>query len=248
MEFSRWEPVYELILADFGFDRADDEAARDELADRMDRAGRVDADRLADLSGATVAVAGAGPSLESTADAAAAADAVVAAGDAIERLPAAGVGVDLGVTDLDSAPGSAARLTREGVPVAVHAHGDNRRAIREWLPECDAGHVLPTTQAAPRGPVVNHGGFTDGDRAAFLADAFGAAALRFPGWDLDDASVGPAKRRKLRWAERLLAWLERCRGERFGVLDGRRGPARGADAPDGADADDGTGGGTGPGP
>jgi uncharacterized Rossmann fold enzyme len=30
------------------------------------------------------------------------------------------------------------------------------------------------------------------------------------------------KRRKLAWAERLLYWLERRRGERFSVLDGRR--------------------------
>ncbi|MFB6281638.1 MAG: 6-hydroxymethylpterin diphosphokinase MptE-like protein [Haloferacaceae archaeon] len=236
MEFSRWEPVYEVILADFGFDRAADEAARDDLAERT---GRFDPDRLSGLTGATVAVAGAGPSLEATAGVAAAADVVVAAGGAVERLPAAGVGVDLAVTDLDSAPAAAARLTREGVPVAVHAHGDNRPALREWVPRCDAEFLLPTTQAEPRGPVVNHGGFTDGDRAAFLADAFGAGALRFPGWDLDDPGVGATKRRKLRWAERLLAWLERRRGERFAPLDGRRGPAGNGDgdAGDGADRD-----------
>jgi uncharacterized Rossmann fold enzyme len=223
MEFSRWEPVYELLLADFGFDRAADEAARDDLAQR---AVPFDPERLSGLDGATVAVAGDGPSLEATADVAADADAVLAAGGAASRLSAVGVGVDLAVTDLDSAPATAARLTREGVPVAVHAHGDNRPALREWLPRCDLEHVLPTTQAEPRGPVVNHGGFTDGDRAAFLADAFGAATLRFPGWDLDDPDVGPVKRAKLRWAERLLAWLERCRGERFSLLDGRRGPER----------------------
>jgi hypothetical protein len=35
--------------------------------------------------------------------------------------------------------------------------------------------------------------------------------------------VGAEKHRKLVWAERLLHWLERRRGERFSVLDGRRG-------------------------
>ncbi|MFB6302894.1 MAG: 6-hydroxymethylpterin diphosphokinase MptE-like protein [Haloferacaceae archaeon] len=236
MEFSRWEPVYELILADLGFGRAADEAARDALAERTER---FDPDRLSAMRGATVAVAGAGPSLEATADAAAGADVVVAAGAAIERLPAVGVGVDLGVTDLDSNPGTVARLTREGVPVAIHAHGDNRARIGKWLPRCDPAFVLPTTQAAPRGPVVNHGGFTDGDRAAFLADAFGADGLRFPGWDLADPDVGPMKREKLRWAERLLAWLERQRGERFAVLDGRRGPERFGGGGDGSCGDDG---------
>ncbi|MFB6157234.1 MAG: 6-hydroxymethylpterin diphosphokinase MptE-like protein [Haloferacaceae archaeon] len=223
MEFSRWEPVYELILADFGYDRAADERARDLLAERADP---FDPARLAALDGAAVAVAGAGPSLEATADRAAAADAVVAASTAADRLRDAGVGVDLVVTDLDKHPRTVADLTAEGVPVAVHAHGDNVGLLREWLPECDRANVLPTTQAAPRGPAVNHGGFTDGDRAAFLADALGAASLAFPGWDLADPSVGPAKREKLRWAERLLAWLERRRGDRFSLLDGRRGAER----------------------
>ena len=230
MEFSRWEPVYELILADFGFDRAADEAARDDLAEY---AVPFDPDRLSALADATVAVAGAGPSLESTADVAAAADVVVAAGTAADRLPAVGVDVDLAVSDLDKNPGTVAGLTREGVPAAVHAHGDNRAALREWLPRCDPEHVLATTQAAPRPPVVNHGGFTDGDRAAFLADAFGARQLRFPGWNLDDPNVGPVKREKLRWAERLLAWLERRRGDRFALLDGRRGAERFGEGSDG---------------
>jgi uncharacterized Rossmann fold enzyme len=83
-------------------------------------------------------------------------------------------------------------------------------------------NVLATTQAAPRGAVGNHGGFTDGDRAAFLADAAGAERLVFAGWDFDDPSVAPVKLKKLRWAERLLFVLERRRDETFSVLDGRR--------------------------
>jgi hypothetical protein len=133
-----------------------------------------------------------------------------------------GVEIDLLVTDLDKTPATARDLTREGVPVAAHAHGDNVPAVREWVPQFEGEHVLPTTQAEPVGPVVNYGGFTDGDRGAFLADAFGAETLVFPGWDFDDQSVGEAKARKLDWAERLLGWLERRRGERFAVLDGRR--------------------------
>ncbi|MFC6736148.1 hypothetical protein ACFQEQ_07845, partial [Halolamina salina] len=70
--------------------------------------------------------------------------------------------------------------------------------------------------------VRNFGGFTDGDRDAFLADALGAGELRFVGWQFDDPDVGELKARKLHWAERLLYWLETRRGERFVVLDGRR--------------------------
>ena len=126
------------------------------------------------------------------------------------------------VTDLDKSPDTARKLTHEGIPVAVHAHGDNVPAVEEWVPQFDSDHVLPTTQAEPRDPVRNYGGFTDGDRAAFLVDAFDAAELVFPGWDFDDTTLTATKRKKLHWAERLLHWLERRRDDRFSVLDERR--------------------------
>lgn len=226
MDYETWSPVYRELLADFGFDAASDERARDELADLTTA---FDPDRL-DATGKSVAIAGAGPSLvesdhpdrEAELARAREADAVFAASTAAATLRDAGVAVDCMVTDLDGAPGTARELTREGAPVAVHAHGDNVPAVREWVPELDADHVLATTQARPVAHVRNFGGFTDGDRAAFLADRMGAAELRFVGWAFDDPDVGPVKAKKLGWAERLLGWLERRRGERFAVLDGRR--------------------------
>jgi len=219
MNYGTWRPVYERILADFGYDRSADERARDRLGTLV---SPFEESRLDRIDGATVAVAGAGPSLATETRIAADADVVIAASTAADRLCEAGVAVDLMVTDLDKIPATARELTREGVPVAVHAHGDNVPAVGEWVPQFDSDHVLPTTQAEPHGPVRNYGGFTDGDRGAFLADDFGAAELRFPGWDFDDDTVDPVKKRKLRWAERLLHWLERRRDERFAVLDGRR--------------------------
>jgi hypothetical protein len=227
MEFSEWEPIYRAILADFGFDRAADEHARDVLADLLSDAALPAPMGLLDgLSESTVAVVGAAPSLAAELEGGAAAvdeaDAVVAASTAADVCRAAGVSVDVMVTDLDKNNETALAVSREGTPVAAHAHGDNLAAVREWIPRFEAETLVPTTQAAPVGPVVNAGGFTDGDRAAFLADAAGADALRFVGWDFDDPDVDGMKRRKLDWAERLLHWLERRRGERFAVLDGRR--------------------------
>ncbi|WP_232702018.1 6-hydroxymethylpterin diphosphokinase MptE-like protein [Halobacterium wangiae] len=218
MEFDDWEPVYETILADFGYPRAADERARDVLAEYVDQ---FDVSRL-DCAGERVAIAGGAPALADETDVAATADRVFAASTAVDVLADAGVDVDVMVTDLDKNPGTARRLTEAGVPVAAHAHGDNVPAVREHVPTFDADHVLGTTQAEPAGPVRNFGGFTDGDRAAFLADHCGAAELVFPGWDFEDPDVGPEKAKKLAWAERLLYWLESRRGERFGVLDGRR--------------------------
>ncbi|WP_280585268.1 6-hydroxymethylpterin diphosphokinase MptE-like protein [Halorubrum sp. Boch-26] len=222
MNFPTFEPMYEAILADFGFDRAADERAR---AVAAGLATPFPLDRLGDWRGATVAVAGAAPRLADDIDLARDSDVVVAASTAVDVLRDRGVAVDCMVTDLDKNPETAAALTREGVPVAAHAHGDNVPAVREWLPRFADEWTLATTQAAPTGPVVNPGGFTDGDRAAFLADQVGAGRLVFPGWEFDDPNVNPMKARKLDWAARLLRWLERRRGERFGVLDGRRAEA-----------------------
>lgn len=223
MNFQTWEPIYEAILDDFGFERAADERARDVFVGmlRATDSELFDVETLA-FSGQTVAVAGAGPSLADDHDVAREADAVVAASSAARTLRADGVDVDCMVTDLDGTPETAIRLTTYGTPVVIHAHGDNNRAIQEYVPQCQLSSVVATTQAAPAPPLRNFGGFTDGDRAAFLADHFGASRLVFPGWDFDDPAVTPMKRRKLTWAERLLYWLERRRDERFAILDGRR--------------------------
>ncbi len=218
MEFADWAPVYEEILADFGFGRAADERARDVLAEYAEP---FDLTRL-DCTGQRVAIAGGAASLADETTMAGDADVVFAASTAVDVLDDAGVGVDLMVTDLDKNPDTARQLTQTGTPVAAHAHGDNIPAVREHVPAFDLAHVLATTQAEPVDAVYNFGGFTDGDRAAFLADHLGAAELVFPGWNFEDPSVSEQKAEKLEWAERLLSWLERRRGDQFSVLDGRR--------------------------
>ena len=221
MEFEQWEPVYEAILADFGYGRAGDKRARDRLAELLDSS--FDPGAL-DWRGQTVAIAGGADSIaeESERQLAADADVVVAASIAADRLRDHEIAVDCMVTDLDKNPETVVELTTAGTPVAVHAHGDNEAALDEWVPKLDHEFVLPTTQAAPADGVRNFGGFTDGDRAAFLADARGAAELVFPGWTFDDPTVDAEKAHKLRWAERLLYWLEHRREQQFTVLDGRR--------------------------
>lgn len=218
MEYDDWSPIYDAILADFGFDRAADEHARDVIAEY---ATPFDMSRL-DVAGRTVAIAGGADTLTDETEVAADADVVFAASTAADILDHAGVPVDLLVTDLDKNPDTVRRYTHDGIPVAAHAHGDNIPLVREWVPRFDADYVLATTQCEPVDSVYNYGGFTDGDRAAYLADAFGAAELRFPGWDFDDPSVDGMKAQKLAWAERLLHLLETRRGDRFPVLDGRR--------------------------
>ena len=216
-----WEPVYEIILREFGFSRAADEAARDDLENILEGGG-LRPDDLPDARNRTVAIVGAGPNLGDELERAAEADLVFAASTASEKLLTAGIEVTIHDTDIDKDETVVRELVARNRPVAVHAHGDNTDALASIVPSLDPSCVFPTTQAAPIPGVANPGGFTDGDRAAFLADALGAESLVFPGWDFTDPSVSATKRRKLVWAERLLAWLEQRRDDRFSVLNGRR--------------------------
>lgn len=220
MDFEEWQPIYKRILLDFGYDPGDDIRARDVLAGFVTR---FDLDRLP-AGGKTVAIAGGASCLTEEVAVAEAADMVYAASTAADVLVEADVQVDLLVTDLDKNPETAIKFSQMGIPVALHAHGDNIPALRRHLPEFEIDHVLGTTQAAPTYRVRNFGGFTDGDRAAFLADHLGASKLVFPGWDFDDDTVGAEKRRKLVWAERLLFYLQERRNQAFDVLEGRRVP------------------------
>ena len=62
MNFDTWEPVYEAICADMGYDRTADERARDRLADLVAGTATLDVDP-ARFDGLTVAIAAPGPTL-----------------------------------------------------------------------------------------------------------------------------------------------------------------------------------------
>jgi uncharacterized Rossmann fold enzyme len=199
MNWREWEPLYREILADFGFDRSRDE----ESARRLDGLlkGRPAPDLRPLLAGRRVAVCGKGPSLDQSIGTLAPGEVVVSANGATTRLLARGVVPAVVVTDLDGPIEDLLEANRRGAAMVVHAHGDNM----ERLPAVALmERVLGTTQAEPFGSLRNFGGFTDGDRCVFLARAHGAASVRLLGFDFDDPSVGPVKRKKLEWARKLL--------------------------------------------
>lgn len=195
IEWAQWEPTYRAILADFGYDAKADEAARDELDALL--ADHIRAE-LPDLHGQDVVVLGGAP------------HASVPAGPLLvadpRTLPPRRP--DIIVTDLDGDVALQVALNALGVPVVVHAHGDNRPALAQHVPEL-RGPVAGSTQAAPRGRVHDWGGFTDGDRACCLAVALGASRLTLVGFDLEAPAPKPGrdpqlKARKLAWAQRII--------------------------------------------
>ncbi|MEE9593346.1 MAG: 6-hydroxymethylpterin diphosphokinase MptE-like protein, partial [Thermoplasmata archaeon] len=118
------------------------------------------------------------------------------------------------VTDLDGRVEDQLEAHRRGALIAIHAHGDNMEALRRWTASFGP-RTLGTTQAEPFEGIHNFGGFTDGDRAVYLADHFGAAEIRTVGFDFDRPNPKDqptdVKLRKLAWARRLLEDLGRRR-------------------------------------
>lgn len=124
------------------------------------------------------------------------------------------------VTDLDGDMNHIEAAARKGSILIIHAHGDNKEKINTWIPRLLKFHPIPTTQVEPTPPVANFGGFTDGDRAAFMAVECGCTTLALAGFDLgdvvghvskpdfsEDVIATPRKKAKLEIAAELLQVL-----------------------------------------
>ena len=199
MEFDEWEPYYLEILEHFGITQAEDERAARILASLLKKD---DCRLLSTLCrGETVTVCGNAPCLSLELDRIE--GRIFAADAASEVLRRSGIRPDAVFTDLDGATDDYLAMNNEGTIMVIHAHGDNIPQLLYWVP-LFCGPVVGTTQARPYPPLHNFGGFSDGDRAAFAADALLAERIQFVGFNLDDQDVEPMKRGKLQWARRLL--------------------------------------------
>jgi 2-amino-4-hydroxy-6-hydroxymethyldihydropteridine diphosphokinase len=197
--FEDWEPYYLRILGRLGFNRARDEEAALLLASLISRDDLPFLDGL--IRGRPATICGNGPNLTDQLDRIR--GTVIAADGAANRLSARGIRPGAIVTDLDGATDAFIRMNEAGTVIVVHAHGDNMPLLRSWVPRFP-GPLVGTTQARPFDGIHNFGGFTDGDRAVFLAHALGASGVSLAGFDLDDPDVDPMKREKLRIARELL--------------------------------------------
>lgn len=217
MEYSVWVERYRAIQAEFRFP-FDREVAAAEALERLlrpaDRLGALER-ATAPLRGRTAVVVGrapgAGPPPVWRLPPSGRAAAIVAADGATEACLEAGLVPTVIVTDLDGPVASEVTASGRGSLVVVHAHGDNVPALARWVPEFP-GALVGSWAGPPRPALLNVGGFTDGDRAAFLADAAGADPILLWGFDLDrveedDPVRRERKRSKLAWAGRLLAEL-----------------------------------------
>jgi len=138
----------------------------------------------------------------------------IAADGSVKKLLDNGIIPLMVVTDLDGDLKSIQKAAREGSLIIVHAHGDNIDRI-QGLVESIRGRVIGSTQVEPRPYVYNFGGFTDGDRAVFIARALGSRKVILAGFDFEKPSACETdfeknlwvKKLKLEVARRLLEYL-----------------------------------------
>src|SRR5256884_6411911 len=180
MEFEAWEPFYQEILKDFGFSREKDEAVAVEL-DKLLGGNRVPDSSLRKLiRGKEVTVAGNGPKVAQ--EIGEARGVLLTADEATSVALEKGLLPSILVTDLDGTVTDQVKANAEGAIAVIHGHGDNGPAVRQWAPRF-SGATMATTPSRPFSGLRNFGGFTDGDRAVFLADHFGAARIHLVGFD-----------------------------------------------------------------
>ena len=122
--------------------------------------------------------------------------------------------VALIVTDGDGTPHLEKALNK-GIPICLHAHGDNQESWTRILSIIDENQEVLLTHQTPFeiDGMYNPGGFTDGDRAVCIAFALGATEVELVGFSIDDvgqwSGVTDEKRKliKLKWMSKVLQIL-----------------------------------------
>jgi uncharacterized Rossmann fold enzyme len=208
MQFPEWEPIYAEILADLGFSREEDERSVRLLKSVTLNSDLADDDVLEDMIGRDATVFGDGPNLSEDLLSYGHIGTAICSGSAVGKVISAGIMPDIVVTDLDGDISSQLNASRMGALTLLHAHGDNTGLIQRYAHEF-RGPVILTTQSVPENTVSNFGGFTDGDRAVCLARHFGVVRILLLGFDFVNPSEKTGsdplmKRRKLRWAEKII--------------------------------------------
>ncbi|MHC1627827.1 MAG: 6-hydroxymethylpterin diphosphokinase MptE-like protein [Candidatus Nezhaarchaeales archaeon] len=223
MDWSLWEPWYLWIASTLSLSISMDYEAAQKL-DLMIRDSASKADVIEKIvRNQLVVIVGAGPSLEKSINTALekSLGVIVAADGACSKLLEVGVVPHVVVTDLDGNIDDIYECWCKGSYVVVHAHGDNIPALEKHVQKF-TNKIIGTTQTKPIGCLYNFGGFTDGDRAVFMALELGCKAILMIGMDLsrkvgkyskpwlkNDEDVWPFKRAKFNIARRLLSWASR---------------------------------------
>jgi uncharacterized Rossmann fold enzyme len=221
MFYKDWEPIYKKIAKDLNFRLENEKKAVDVFDKLLLKKQLFPLDKLEEMiSDKEVVIFGAGPSLN---------DSInlhikkiknlvkISADGATSALLKKNIFPDIIVTDLDGNVSDQIKANSNGSLLIIHAHGDNISEIKKYLPKLKKG-IIGSTQINPLSHknINNFGGFTDGDRAVFLASHFNAKKIFLIGFDFE-GRIGKyskienkdinLKLRKLNWCKYLIEFL-----------------------------------------
>jgi hypothetical protein len=146
---------------------------------------------------------------------------LIAADGAALALKEKNIDPDLIVTDLDGLnQRELLRFSDNRVILLIHGHGDNIKKLEEMeLALKTVENIICTTQVAAKFPIINPGGFTDGDRGIFFCHHLTPQSKTFLllGYELKGAigkyskpelkeaiPLNDRKREKLQYCKKLL--------------------------------------------
>jgi uncharacterized Rossmann fold enzyme len=217
MKYYKWKPLYNKIIEDFQFSYERDIEAANILNDLLkNNKTQLIINKLRDfLFNQDVIILGAGSSLEngiSKYKQIIDKNIKIATNGTTTALISRNIIPDLIVTDLDGRVSDQLESNSKGSIAIVHAHGDNINQLMKYVP-LFRGEVIGTTQvdSSKYNFLYNFGGFTDGDRAVFIADHFNVNQIYLIGYDFNNrigkysfTSNKKLKIKKLRWCKNLI--------------------------------------------
>lgn len=214
MEFNEWKEYYQKILKDFGYKQEEDEKSALYLSRIVYKENLIETSDLKNmLFGETVYIFGAALPKKITDNF----DGVLISADgATTALLENNILPHIIVSDLDGKAEDQIFANENGSIEIIHAHGDNIFAVKKYVPKFK-GKIFCTTQSKPFKFVNNFGGFTDGDRAVFLAEHFGAKKINLVGFDFEKigkysfSSNEKLKLKKLKWAKILIDTIDKSK-------------------------------------
>jgi len=214
MEYKEWRRFYNAIREELKLSEAKDRKSAEMLNSMI---AEQNTEKIAGIIRKNIVnIFGAGPNLEKVRK--------IPSGRGIKNIACDGAASyllelkcvpDIIISDLDGKIEDIIKAEKRGSTVMIHAHGDNIDKIAHYAGKFSA--PFGTTQLKPFGKLFNFGGFTDGDRAVFIAEHFKPEEINLYGFDFS-GKIGKysfterkdveRKRKKLKWAERLVNYLK----------------------------------------
>ncbi|MFW9805299.1 MAG: 6-hydroxymethylpterin diphosphokinase MptE-like protein [Candidatus Thorarchaeota archaeon] len=188
MRWDEWHPIYLDIVQRLGLDSSADRKATQLLTSMLKKIDPTPLLKILSgmISGHQVIVCGAGPSLKHHVTSLIEKEELshyttLVADGATSVMLELGIHCDVVVTDLDGDIDDLIEAKNNGALLIVHAHGDNIEQVESVVPRL--GAILGSTQIEPTERAFLWGGFTDGDRACYIASEYSPERIILAGMD-----------------------------------------------------------------